>query len=1784
MVEDDARGSRLGAQPWAARPDALLRTDLCPDCLAELDALVCGRCGLDVRAPAAADVLDASRRVVESIAERERLLASMRRWSAAAREREAAEARRADVGPAAAAASPGRKAVPSPVAAPDAPVPDVPAAAVGTDASRPQQATTDVSPSVPVPAAAPAAPRRRVSVPAVLLAVGVVLLSVAAVFYVVYAFVTYGLVVRAAITASVTLAALAASGVLARRRLPGTAEAVGVVGIVLLHLDVWAVRSYDLAGAASTDPFVHFGVGTLIVSAALLALRPLLRIRAAGLAGWAGLAVGAGLLVGAIPSADAGTRTALALAAASAVALVHAAPRSRASAAPDALERAILRVVGVVTATAAVVAGAVSALDPAAVPALPLLVASVVSGAHAWALARAASPDEVRHGPEEGAIALDASDLDPAITPVAVGAMGPDAGEAPPRSPAMAPPPAPSEPLRILAAVVAGAGAAAAFPVTALMGGPVLLTISAQLVAAALVAAVLDVVSRRLVDARLAATARAAAVASLVVAGLAGVPAAFAGLRGITAALLVGVPAWRHGPLDDAVAVLGRTTRVVDLPEQGRAAALGIVAVWVVAVVAAWAGRRLGARGGLLAWSGAVVVIASIPALGPVAVVSGAYVAVSAAALSWRLSSRQPVAGSGADADPGPTPIRPTIPAPPLIALSLAAGSLGWAASWASTGTWWAVTPVVVLLLVAGSRSARTDGSARLAAVGGALVGLVAAGALAPSLARSRIIGAPPLTSALDAAADPVVLLLLGSGLITLVTGIVPGRPGVRRRALLATVLLPACITSLPVAIVGADRAGGALAGSPAWSIAGQAILAAGLVAWTVGGIGRVGLPARAPRADEPSSAPRPAGTTAVRRWRLTTAVLVAPVLLLAALTLAGLVDRGATPRGTVPAAVALVVAAAALLAYRRASRALRVALDAGAAAVASGALLATVSSTSAREAGDLLWIPLLLLATTTLALSVAHDGLLLSRTARRAWGWTALGLGIAALWSRLLAGGVTSAEAYWLPVAGAVLVLAALMHRAALRADGEGDDSPAGPRVRRGVTSLTLAGILTAVLPLAAVGRPEDVLRPSVLMALCAALALAAATALRRAPSPVRPLLHAVVTGGGLGLLAVGGTRTLRLAAERGGPLTAVDLQVAITAASLVAIGVLVLRAARGPAEARLAGAAWVATAALVTVAMLATVAPGDGVVRPLIGSATLVIGAGVLLVLRSVHRRVLAASAAVALLGAVVVALLAWRGGDAADGAATAIVPAIIGVLVAAVGAADRFRHPARGRVHPTGHVDAEGVLRRSADAATGLLVVSTVALGTASDASGLPVALLLSGTAVLIASTGPVSGLRRHVGWVALVLGSSALWVALGRGGVDAVEPYVLPPAGVMLLVAALLERGLAGRRRHDATIGRDRPTGAAPVLLGALLLAALPTAVASWTGTPVRALLLGAAAGVVLVLAAVALRRSSPAPGTRALLISTAAASAVTVPLVGFGRSVAQLDALRPASFGRTDLGTLAAAAVLVLAVALLPGRAAHDARDPRDALLHAAPRVAVLVALGGAAVVTTAGIVRAHAEAMDGVGPRAALLVGLVAALHVVCSPAAPAPTGPGDRGAVQAAVPPLHDRVLAVSALAVGALVAAVLVITGAADPVETVTVPIAAALVVVGARRMVHDASAGSMRHLAPGLLVLLVPPLLADLGPSPAWRIVALGILALATLLAGARLKLRAPFLIGAGVLLVHAVAQLWPWIREASATVPWWAWAGVGGVVLIAVAARYERRIRDVKEVAARVSALR
>ncbi|WXZ50889.1 hypothetical protein WDV94_06505 [Clavibacter tessellarius] len=970
----------------------------------------------------------------------------------------------------------------------------------------------------------------------------------------------------------------------------------------------------------------------------------------------------------------------------------------------------------------------------------------------------------------------------------------------------------------MLAAAVAGVGAAAALPITALMGGPALLTVCAQLAAAALVAAVLDVASRRLRDPVVSATARVAALSSLVIAVPAGLPAAIAGLGGITAVLAVGLPAWGLAPSADAVVVLSRASGVAGLPGDVRAAASGLVAVWILAVAAALAGGRLPARGALLGWAGAAVVVAAIPALGPVAVVTGAYLAASAGALAWRLAARSATSLEGRRAVP---------PGAPLLALSLAAGGLAWAASWASTGTWWVVTPIVVLLLVVGSRTARIDDTARLATAGAALVGLIAAGALAPSLVHAGAIGRTPRSSVLDAAADPLVLVLLGSALAVLVVGALPGRP--------ASGDAPS-----------SRRSCCPRASRPWWSPSS----------------GRIASAARSPRPRRGPSPrrwcsspawccgasaasdvrPAPAGDPGGHRGRRTPdtrhhrAASVAPR--------DGrprrAVDAARRPHGRRPGRPPCRTARRGRRGGRapggrrrpprlparlpRAAHRPRRRHGRGRERCAARGRLVR------RDAGghELLWIPLLVLAATASVLAIAHDGLLVSRSAPRA------GLDGARDGDRRAV--VEPARARGHDVGG---LLAARRGRAAPprrapaprrrpRRPGR-RRRPGGPRVRRGVVALTLAGILTAVLPLAVVGRADDVLRPSLLTGICAVLAIAAAAALRRAPSPVRQLPRAVVVGAGIGLLVVGGAHALRLAGlvDRD---PAVDLQTAVPAAVLVVVGALALRGARDPADARVAGSAWMSASALVGVVMLASVDPGEGAVRPLVASVALVAGAGVLLVRRSVHRRVLAGSAAVALLGAVVVALLAWRGGSTSSDPAALAVPAIVAVLVAAVGAADRLRVPAVSAA-PEAASAAPGslptrtadrifrVVPHAADLATGALVVGTVAVAASVDGVGLPVALLLSGVAVLVASSGPGSRARRHVGWAALVLGSAALWVALARGSVDAVEAYVLPPAGIMLILAALLHRGLpadsVGDRRRIAH-GRPArlPSSSAP----------------------------------------------------------------------------------------------------------------------------------------------------------------------------------------------------------------------------------------------------------------------------------------------------------------------------------------------------------------------------------
>ena len=166
----------------------------------------------------------------------------------------------------------------------------------------PPRVAAPVEPSVPRP------PRRRLSVPVLLLIVGVTLVGIAAVFFLVFAWFVWGITVRALIIGGITLASIVGASLLRRRGLTATAEGIAVLGVVLLGLDAWAVRANDFFGTGDSDPALYAGVSTLVVGVVCRVWARFAKLRGPDLAATLALPTGLGLLVGgalALPPAEA---------------------------------------------------------------------------------------------------------------------------------------------------------------------------------------------------------------------------------------------------------------------------------------------------------------------------------------------------------------------------------------------------------------------------------------------------------------------------------------------------------------------------------------------------------------------------------------------------------------------------------------------------------------------------------------------------------------------------------------------------------------------------------------------------------------------------------------------------------------------------------------------------------------------------------------------------------------------------------------------------------------------------------------------------------------------------------------------------------------------------------------------------------------------------------------------------------------------------------------------------------------------------------------------------------------------------------------------------------------------------------------------------------------------------------------------------------------------------------------------------------------------------------------
>lgn len=134
----------------------------------------------------------------------------------------------------------------------------------------------------------------------------------------------------------------------------------------------------------------------------------------------------------------------------------------------------------------------------------------------------------------------------------------------------------------------------------------------------------------------------------------------------------------------------------------------------------------------------------------------------------------------------------------------------------------------------------------------------------------------------------------------------------------------------------------------------------------------------------------------------------------------------------------------------------------------------------------------------------------------------------------------------------------------------------------------------------------------------------------------------------------------------------------------------------------------------------------------------------------------------------------------------------------------------------------------------------------------------------------------------------------------------------------------------------------------------------------------------------------------------------------------------------------------------------------------------------------------------------------------------------------------------------------------------------EAYTLPVTVPALLVGVIRRRKDSQVSSWTAYGPGISITLVPSLLAAWGDAHWLRPLLLGAAALAVTLVGARHRLQAPLMLGGTVLTLDALHELAPYIAQVAGALPRWAPPALAGLLLLALGATYERRIRDARRV--------
>ncbi|MET9512350.1 hypothetical protein ABZX62_28560 [Streptomyces flavidovirens] len=433
--------------------------------------------------------------------------------------------------------------------------------------------------------------------------------------------------------------------------------------------------------------------------------------------------------------------------------------------------------------------------------------------------------------------------------------------------------------------------------------------------------------------------------------------------------------------------------------------------------------------------------------------------------------------------------------------------------------------------------------------------------------------------------------------------------------------------------------------------------------------------------------------------------------------------------------------------------------------------------------------------------------------------------------------------------------------------------------------------------------------------------------------------------------------------------------------------------------------------------------------------------------------------------------------------------------------------------------------------------------------------PVAVSLLGPAAWVERpwSGAPAGVRAALSseapwsWTAtaslVLLTVAAVAVAAGRRPTAPGSAWRTPAACAALALA------WAAAYATPAALGFGYP---AAVTLYVLLTAA-PLALA------VRPSLTGAATapGAPLALAALACALASAASVSLLSLAAQTATLAVLgilLPLFGAAAVLAKGSVTPP----------VAAVAAVVYATGLTGAVAASCALAPHQAAL------AVLAV--PTAVAAFAARIRGHITALplEVAGAGAGLLAIGLAAGHAPVLALVLALCG-----VIAAGTAVRADRRPVGYAAAVF-FVLATWVRLGASDVVtpEAYTLPVTVPALVTGVLRRRRDPAASSWTAYGPGLAATLLPSLIAAWGDQHWLRPLLLGAAALALTLTGARHRLQAPLVLGSAALALVALHELAPYVVQVVGALPRWLPPAVAGLLLLAVGATYEQRLRDAR----------